>query len=144
MSNLLCCLASPQNMDLYCKSMRDRVEGASPHPPKLVGKASSVAHENKILWRMGGAPQKRRHKNKVFVAQWPVRHRIKVSVAHKLWCATEIKFSMAHWFPCATEIGAPLKYILVCHRTLYRYTRFYTVWCIIQVLYRFCTQYIQI
>jgi hypothetical protein len=48
----------------------------------LVGKASSVAHEKVILWRTGGAPQKHRHKNKVSVAQSPVRHRIKVSVAH--------------------------------------------------------------
>jgi hypothetical protein len=27
----------------------------------LVGKASSVAHQKMILWRMGGAPQKLRH-----------------------------------------------------------------------------------
>jgi hypothetical protein len=50
--------------------------------PPLVGKASSLAHQKWILWRMGAAPKKRRHKNKVSVAHLPVRHRIKVSVAH--------------------------------------------------------------
>jgi hypothetical protein len=44
----------------------------------LVGKASSVAHENMILWRTGGAPQKLRHKNRVSVAHRTMRHRIKV------------------------------------------------------------------
>jgi hypothetical protein len=62
----------------------------------LVGKASSVAHENGLLWRTGGAPQKRRHKNKVSVAHLAVRHRIKVSVAHWVLCATEISSSVAH------------------------------------------------
>jgi hypothetical protein len=62
----------------------------------LVGKASSVAHENSILWRMEGAPQKRRHKNKLSVAHLAVRHRIKVFVAHLGRCATEISSSVAH------------------------------------------------
>jgi hypothetical protein len=41
----------------------------------LVGKASSVAHQKHILWRMGGAPQNSRHKNKDSVAHLPMRHR---------------------------------------------------------------------
>ncbi|KAK1664054.1 hypothetical protein QYE76_052213 [Lolium multiflorum] len=62
----------------------------------LVGKASSVAHEKTILWRMGGAPQNSRHKNKLSVAHQAVRHRNKVSVAHQVVCATEISSSVAH------------------------------------------------
>ena len=64
-----------------------------------------MAHQKWILWRMGGAPQKRRHKNKLSVAHQPMRHRIKVSVAHVLLGAPQKRLRQRIGLQCATEFA---------------------------------------
>jgi hypothetical protein len=70
-----------QQCRLPLQHLRLPFEAAS--ADSLVGKASSVAHQKHILWRMGGAPQNSRHKNKASVAHQPMRHRKLISVAHR-------------------------------------------------------------
>jgi hypothetical protein len=81
---------------------------------------------------MGGAPQKRRHKNKVSVAHLPMRHRIKVSVAHVFLGAPQKRVRHRIGFQCATEIACiildfvlPAIHMQFIHSntdTQYRYT----------------------